>query len=222
MPGIEWTVKSTREQRTVNEVERVLTSKGTATRQRIVAGAAALVRDQGPANVSLDDIRTATSTSKSQLFHYFPDGKSDLLLAVARYEAQQVLDDQQPMLGDLTSWAAWLRWRDRVIEKYRAQGPGCPLSALTSQLGLADPATRTVVTELYARWHGYLADGVRALIAAGEIDPATHSGDAATAVLTAVAGGATLLMATGEIGYLETALGEAMGGLRRQSSSAAR
>ena len=130
----------------------MLTSKGTATRQRIVEGAAALVRDQGPANVSLDDIRTVTSTSKSQLFHYFPEGKSDLLLAVARYEAQQVLDDQQPMLGDLSDWASWLSWRDRVVEKYRAQGPGCPLSALTSQLGLADPATRTVVTDLYARW----------------------------------------------------------------------
>jgi AcrR family transcriptional regulator len=201
-------------------VERVLTTKGTATRQRIVAGAAALVRDRGAANVSLDDIRAATATSKSQLFHYFPDGKSDLLLAVARHEAQQVLDDQQPMLSELTSWAAWQAWRDRVIEKYRAQGPGCPLSALTSQLGLADPATRTVITELYARWHRYLADGVRALVAAGEIDPATDVDDAATAVLTAVAGGATLLMATGEISYLETALGEALGGLCRQGSSA--
>src|ERR1700744_4394991 len=163
-------------ERTVGEVERVLTSKGTATRQRIVAGAAELVRDRGAANVSLDDIRTATTTSKSQLFHYFPDGKSDLLLAVARFEAQQVLDDQQPMLSDLTSWAAWLSWRDRGVEKYRAQGPGCPLSALTSQLGLADPATRDVITDLYARWHRYLADGVRALVAAGEIDPAPHRG----------------------------------------------
>ncbi|HEX4255842.1 MAG TPA: TetR/AcrR family transcriptional regulator, partial [Streptosporangiaceae bacterium] len=171
-------------------MERVLTSKGTATRQRIVEGAAALVRDQGAANVSLDDIRAATSTSKSQLFHYFPDGRSDLLLAVARYEAQQVLDDQQPLLGQLTSQAAWEAGRDRVIEKYRAQGPGCPLSALTSQLGLADPAIRDVVTDLYARWHEYLADGVRALVAAGEIDPGTDVADAATAILTAVAGGA--------------------------------
>src|ERR1700753_3833543 len=165
------------------------------------------------ANVRRDTTRSATTTSKSQLFHYFPDGKSDLLLAVARYEAQQVLDDQQPMLRDLTRWAAWLSWRDRVIEKYRAQGPGCPLSALTSQLGLADPATRDVITDLYARWHRYLADGVRASVAAGEIDPAASVDDAATAVLTAVAGGATLLMATGEISYLETALGEAVAGL---------
>src|ERR1700744_544468 len=215
MPEIEWTVKSIQWQRTVDEVERVLTSKGTATRQRIVAGAAALVRDLGPANVSLDDIRAATSTSKSQLFHYFPDGKSDLLLAVARYEAQQVLDDQQPMLGDLTSWPKWQAWRDRVIEKYRAQGPGCPLSALTSQLGLADPATRTVIVDMYARWQDYLADGVRALAAAGEIDAGTDVADAATAILTAVAGGATMLMATGEISYLEVALDEALDGLRR-------
>jgi AcrR family transcriptional regulator len=215
MPELEWTVKSIRWGRTVDEVERVLTSKGTATRQRIVAGAAALVRDLGPANVSLDDIRAATSTSKSQLFHYFPDGKSDLLLAVARYEAQQVLDDQQPMLGDLTSWPSWQAWRDRVIEKYRAQGPGCPLSALTSQLGLADPATRTVVTDMYARWHEYLSDGVRALAAAGVIPAGTDVADAATAILTTVAGGATMLMATGEIGYLEVALDEALDGLRR-------
>src|ERR1700759_4103551 len=226
MPGIEWTVKSTlgrpagrgpgwARERTVDEVERVLTAKGTATRQRIVAGAAGLVRDQGAANVSLDDIRTVTSTSKSQLFHYFPDGRSDLLLAVAPYEAPQGLDDQQPMLGQLTSPAAWEAWRDRVIEKYRAQGPGCPLSALTSQLGLADPATRTVIVDMYARWQDYLADGVRALAAAGEIDAATDVADAATANLTAVAGGATMLMATGQISYLEVALDEALSGLAR-------
>src|SRR5260370_28430622 len=89
---------------------RVLTSKGTATRQRIVEGAAALIRDRGAANVSLDDIRAATSTSKSQLFHYFPDGKADLLLAVAEYEAEQILAEQQPMLGDLTTWPQWEAW----------------------------------------------------------------------------------------------------------------
>src|ERR1700753_384391 len=65
------------------------------------------------ANVRRDTTRAATTTSKSQLFHYFPDGKSDLLLAVARYEAQQVLDDQQPMLGDLTSWPKWQGGGDR-------------------------------------------------------------------------------------------------------------
>ena len=49
----------------------------------------------------------ATATSKSQLFHYFPNGREDLLHAVARHEADQVLAAQQPYLADLTSGRKW-------------------------------------------------------------------------------------------------------------------
>ena len=90
-----------------------LTPKGAATRARIIEGAAAEIREHG-VTATLDDIRARTSTSKSQLFHYFPDGREQLLLAVARYEADRVLADQQPHLGHLTSWDAWLGWRARV------------------------------------------------------------------------------------------------------------
>ena len=85
---------------------RVLTAKGSATRDRIVAGAAALIRDRGVTEVGLDDIRAATATSKSQLFHYFPDGKVELLHAVAIHEAAAVIADQQPQIDELTSWKA--------------------------------------------------------------------------------------------------------------------
>src|SRR3954466_16269633 len=91
-----------------------LTSKGQATRQRIINGAAAEIRERGVAVATLDDTRGRTHTSKSQLFHYLPDGKEQLLLAVAEHEAQMVFQDQQPYLGALTSWAAWQRWRDAV------------------------------------------------------------------------------------------------------------
>ena len=85
------------------------TARGMATRQRIVEGAAAEIRERGVAMTTLDDVRARTGTSKSQLFHYFPGGKEELLLAVARYEADRVLTDQQPQLGELTSWPAWPR-----------------------------------------------------------------------------------------------------------------
>src|SRR3954447_12737409 len=196
-------------------MERALTAKGAATRQRIVEGAAELIRERGVPNVGLDDIRLATSTSKSQLFHYLPEGKSDLFLAVAAYEADQVLADQLPMLGDLTSWRKWQVWRRRVIQKYDLQRQRCPLSALTSQLGLANPATRTIVTDLLDRWHGYLATGVQALKDAGEIDATIDVDHAATSILTAVTGGAGMLQATNRISYLEIALAEALDNLRR-------
>ncbi|MEO3856584.1 TetR/AcrR family transcriptional regulator [Acrocarpospora sp. B8E8] len=194
---------------------RVLTPKGAATRQRIVEGAALLMRERGPANVGLDDIRVATSTSKSQLFHYFPDGKADLMLAVAAYEAEQVLAEQQPMLGDLTTWPKWTAWRERVVERYHAQREKCPLTALTAQLGLANPGVRDIITDLYERWQAHIATGILALKDSGAIDPSIDVDAAATEILTAISGGAMMLISTDRISYLEISLREAIDGLRR-------
>lgn len=74
-------------------MQRPLTAEGATTRQRIVEGAATLI----------------------------PNGRTDLLRAVAAHEADQVLADQQPLLSDLTTWRKWQAWRRRVIEKHDAQ-----------------------------------------------------------------------------------------------------
>ncbi|GHE05908.1 hypothetical protein GCM10010339_43830 [Streptomyces alanosinicus] len=79
------------------------------------------VRERGVAAVMLDDVMARTSTSKSRLFHYFPAGKDELLLAVARFEADQVLADQQPYLRRLDTWEAWEQWRDVVVKQYETQ-----------------------------------------------------------------------------------------------------
>ncbi len=155
-----------------------LTRKGLATRQRIVAGAAELFRARGVAGTSLDDVCEATSTSKSQLFHYFPDGRTQLLAAVAQHEADRVLEDQQPALDQLTSWAAWQAWRDRVVGRYRAQGQSCPLAVLTSQLGPGSPEHQEVVVGLFRRWQQKIADGIRSMQASGQIGPVGGRGPA--------------------------------------------
>src|ERR1700761_1120224 len=128
-----------------------ITAKGTATRQRIIVTAADEIREFG-VTATLDDIRARARVSKGQLFHYFPAGREELLLAVARYEADRVLADQQPELGDLGSWPAWLAWRDAVVARYRAQGQQCPLNALVTQLGRMTPGAQTVVAELMRHW----------------------------------------------------------------------
>jgi len=190
----------------------VLTAKGAATRERIVLGTAELIRARG-VTVGLDDIRAATATSKSQLFHYFPDGKADLLLAVARHEASQVLADQLPELAGLTTWAAWQRWRTRVIEIYDGQRAGCPLAALVSQL--ATPGAREIITDLYDQWLTHLVTGIQALKAAGLTPADVDEKRAATTILTAITGGAGLLQATDDMTYLETALTDAINALRQ-------
>ena len=92
-----------------------LTAKGLATRARIVEAAADLVLAHGVGGTSLDDIRAGTATSKSQLFHYFPGGKSELVVAIAGFQAERVLQAQRPFLDRLDTWPDWQGWRDAVV-----------------------------------------------------------------------------------------------------------
>jgi AcrR family transcriptional regulator len=187
-------------------VERTLTRKGAATRQRIVEGAAAEIREQGVLRTTLDDIMARTRTSRSQLFHYFPDGKDELLLAVAHHEADRVLADQQPHLGDLSTWAAWQAWRDTLVARYRAQGEHCPLATVNSELGRNSPGARAVSAELMRRWRGEIAEGIRRLQATGQVDPALDATRSAAALLAGIQGGVLLLLTTGSSDPLEAAL----------------
>ncbi|MFC7584724.1 TetR/AcrR family transcriptional regulator [Nonomuraea antimicrobica] len=145
----------------------------------------------------MDDVRARTGTSKSQLFHYFPDGKDQLLLAVAQYEADRVLDDQQPYLGCLDSWDAWYRWRDVVVRRYEEQGDHCPLGSLFLQIGRSTPGARAIVVELMRQWQASLAQGVRALQAGGRLPGSFDADQAAAALLAGIQGGVSIMLSTG-------------------------
>jgi AcrR family transcriptional regulator len=183
-----------------------LTPKGAATRRRIVAGAAAEIRDHGTSSTTLDDVCARTSVSKGQIFHYFPGGKEELLLAVAAREADLVLEDQEPYLHDLTSWQAWQDWRDAVIARYEKQGINCPLGVLITQLGRATPAAQALTAQLLAQWQGALRTGIVDMQRAGQINPRLDPDRTAAALVAAIQGGVAILMSTGQITHLEAAL----------------
>jgi AcrR family transcriptional regulator len=183
-----------------------LTTKGAATRQRIIEGAAGVIRELGISETTLDDIRLRTATSKSQLFHYFPNGRDELLLAVAQFEADRVLHDQQPHLSNLTTWESWQHWKAALLRRYRKQGTTCPMAVLMSELGRTDPAAQAVTRSLFLRWRGDLAAGVLAMQQCGAartgLDPDRFAG----AVVAGVQGGVAMLLATGSSADLEAVL----------------
>jgi AcrR family transcriptional regulator len=191
-----------------------LTTKGAATRARIVEGAAEVVRELGVATATLDDIRQRTSTSKSQLFHYFPAGKDELLLAVAQYEADRVLADQQPYLGCLTTWDAWYQWRDVVIARYEQQGDTCPLGSLFLQIGRSTPGARAIVVQLLRQWQEALATGIRAMRDGGHLPASFDVDQAAASLLAGIQGGVAIMLATGRSTHLQAALDTGIGHLR--------
>ncbi|MDT5155144.1 MAG: hypothetical protein QOI01_6877 [Mycobacterium sp.] len=190
-----------------------LTPKGVATRQRIIDGAAAEIRVNGALATTLEDVMTHTGTSKSQLFHYFPHGKEQLLLAVAEQEAARVISDQQPYLSGLTSWAAWQRWRDVVVERYRRQGQQCPLSTVMSEIGRT-PGAQAVASTLLERWRAEIENGVLAMQRQEKIAATVNPSRAAAALLAGIQGGVLVLMSTGDLSYLEAALDVGIAALR--------
>jgi AcrR family transcriptional regulator len=190
-----------------------LTAKGAATRQRIVDGAALYLRSDEPGEMTLDDIRAITGTSKSQIFHYFPGGKEELLIAVAWQEANRVLADQQPYLGSLGSWGAWERWRDSVVARYRAQGRQCPLAALMRQAA-GSPGAAEVITVLLAQWQAEVRRGVEAMQQAGAVRAGLDAQQVAAAFIAGIQGGVQVLRVTGSTEHLEAALDLLIGHLR--------
>ncbi|HBF83141.1 MAG TPA: TetR family transcriptional regulator [Streptomyces sp.] len=180
----------------------------------MVEGAAQVLRERGIAFTTLDDVRARTSTSKSQLFHYFPGGKDELLLAVAEFEASRVLEDQQPHLDRLDSWESWYRWRDAVVERYELQNDQCPLGNLFLHIGRSEPGTRAIVVELMRQWQERIANGIRAL-RSRELIPASVDVDrSAAALLAGIQGGVSIMMSTGSSAHLRAALDTGIDQLR--------
>jgi AcrR family transcriptional regulator len=192
-----------------------LTRKGSATRARIVHAAADLILARGVGGTSLDDICSGTATSKGQLFHYFPGGKSELVSAIASFQAERVLDAQRPFLDSLDTWADWERWRAAVVAHYGAQPQwGCPIGALTSELIGSEPARAAELAAHMNRWRGYLEAGLRRMRAAGLLRADIDPGTLALSIFAALHGGLLLTQMMESIEPLEAALDGALATLR--------
>jgi AcrR family transcriptional regulator len=174
----------------------------------------------GVGATSLDDVRAATGTSKSQLYHYFA-GKADLIRAVIRHQADAVVAAQHLLHEPPGSEAGLQRWRYRVVAAQRARGfaAGCPLGSLAAELLGApstDGATRAELGAAFRRWQELLADGLRGGVEAGRL-PAHLDPDAgAESLVAAVQGGSVLAALADAPAPLQAALDRAIAQLLAQ------
>lgn len=189
-----------------------LTARGAATRARIVAAAAALVRRQGVVGTSLDDVMAASGTSKSQMYHYFAN-KDALISEVVRTQLGQVIAAQQPDLGEISSWEGLQRWSDRVVELNRAtQGVGgCPLGSLVGELAERSDLARQQLAEGFAEWQSYLSAGLTTMRDNGEITADADPVELALSIMSALQGGLLMAQATRSARPVELALSMALG-----------
>lgn len=185
----------------------MLTRKGQATRDRVVAAAALLMHERGVAGTSTEDVQVAAGVSASQIYHYFGD-KRTLTRAVIAYWSDAILAFQEPMLGRLDSLDALRRWAEVIVEVQRAKGfrGGCPLGSLASELADSDGPTREDLEAGYRRWHHAIRDGLATMQDRGDIVAAADVDALATALLTALQGGLLMSKASRDGAALQTAL----------------
>lgn len=186
------------------------TARGASTRARIVDAAATLMRTQGVAATSLDEVLEASEASKSQLYHYFAD-KDELVLAVIQRQTDCVLATHEERLRGVSSIAGLREWRDAVVASTRREhgAGGCPLGSLVSELAEA-PRPRAVLADGFARWHAVFLGAFMAM--RGDTGGASDAelADLATTLLAALQGGLLLAQTTRDTRPLELALDAAI------------
>src|SRR5688500_4578761 len=133
--------------------ETKITARGRATRQRIIEATGEQILAAGIGGTTLDTVRAATLTSKSQLFHYFPGGKTELVREVATWEGQQLLAAQEPYIHDLSTWESWNAWRAALVDYYLGLGRwACPIGSLATQAAMTDPELDAVISAAMTTW----------------------------------------------------------------------
>lgn len=205
--------------RTALASEAELTARGRATRERILTAAAALIHERGAVGTSLEDVRAATGTSKSQLYHYFED-KAALVRAVVQRQVDTVLQPEDD-LDRVASLAGLRSWRDGVVAQSEQRGcvSGCPLGRLTHELADSDPASREALVAGFAGWQRRLEEALRRIQQAGELPANADPAALALGLLGAVQGGLLLASATGSTTPLAGALDLALAGIEAQQTS---
>ena len=190
------------------------TTKGRATRDRVLDAATALVFEHGVAGTTLDDVRAAANVSKGQLYHYFAD-KDDLIHTVIDRTIQQVLD-AQPALADLSSWKAIASWFDDLVALQVARHAvgGCPIGGLAGELAETDETARQELAAGFDRWEEPLRAGLQKMRSQGKLRPGADPARLATATLAAIQGGLVLTQTRRDPQQLRIALDAAYAHLR--------
>ncbi|HXB87393.1 TetR/AcrR family transcriptional regulator [Mycobacterium sp.] len=185
----------------------MVTQKGRATRDRIVAAAANLMYIRGVAGTSTEDVQLAAGVSASQIYHYFADKRS-LTRAVIGYQTDAILGIQEPALARLDDLDALRAWADSIVAFQRNNDfrGGCPLGTLANELAESDTDAREDLAMGYRRWQHAIRAGLGAMQDRGELLPGTDADRLATALLITLQGGLLLTKTFRDSEPLETAL----------------
>lgn len=192
-----------------------LTSRGAATRNRIVLAAAELMHVRGVASTTIDEVLAASVTSKSQFYQHFAD-KTELVYEVITLRADEILSWQRVRLEKVDSFRGLHQWRTAMVQRCALRSGlwGCELGSLAAELSDTDDKARVSLAEHFAEWRGLLARAIERIRDAGNLRADVDATALATGLLAAVEGGYLLSQTAHDPRLMQTALDSAIAHIR--------
>ncbi|MDX3094724.1 TetR/AcrR family transcriptional regulator [Streptomyces sp. ME19-03-3] len=189
--------------------EQRLTSKGLATRERIVEAAAKLVYEHGVANTNNELVRRTAGVSGSQLSRHFPT-KESLVKAVVAWRADLMIKSHGSALGRVDSLAALRRWADSFIAREELASEGCPFGSLVGEVIKTDFDVRDSLVQGFEEWRALFRSGLDTMRSSGELSPKADPDQLAYALTAAFQGGMLMDQTAGNAEPLRAALNSAI------------
>jgi AcrR family transcriptional regulator len=126
------------------------------TREKLVAGAAALFQRQGVAGTGISQIRAETGATVGSLYHFFPGGKDELAAASLRWAAAgyaalvtATLDaaGADPVVAVQVAF-------DAAADHLVASGytDACPIATVALEVASSNEPLREVTAEIFEGW----------------------------------------------------------------------
>ncbi|MEM9341731.1 MAG: TetR/AcrR family transcriptional regulator [Pseudomonadota bacterium] len=124
------------------------------TKERLIEAAALLFRQKGYDGVGLAEILAAAKAPKGSLYHHFPNGKSDLALASAKWASNGMLRIIDEAFADAQTFDEGATTLCHKIAKFfdiSGGWDGCPVSSILLD-GSGDLAFRDALADYLETW----------------------------------------------------------------------
>ncbi|WP_371573282.1 TetR/AcrR family transcriptional regulator [Streptomyces sp. NBC_01314] len=128
-------------------------------RDRMILGAAALLREYGANATSIDRVLAHSGAPRGSVYHHFPGGRTQLIgeaVALAGDFIAGMIDAAMQTDDPVEAVDAFFAlWRDRLVESgFRA---GCPIVAVAVETNDDAPQLALSAAAVFARWQEALA-----------------------------------------------------------------
>jgi AcrR family transcriptional regulator len=172
---------------------------GSDVRTQMVQAAATLIGARGVSGTSFTDVIEASGAPRGSIYHYFVDGKRQLVAEAIEWTSEQVQAHQRDCVATTPSGVIEHfvdLWRQIVTSS--GAHAGCPLAALASDPYADEPLLAAAVERGFEAWTLLLAD---------QLGSAGMSGSDALAIATttvaAMEGALILCRARGNVAPLD-------------------